>query len=260
MRTALGLPGLFAILKPGVGPSSSHTLGPLRAGGDFRDQLLRGDLSEGRLRVTLLGSLARTGKGHLTDLAVAAGLAGVTVESDERPDLRAVWQALKAEDRLRVGRRAYAFDPEADIVFDLETSGLDHPNTMRFELSGPAGEVTLAREYHSIGGGAVTGGGFGAGAGAWGESPATMTALMDRCLEEDCSLADLAVAEQGRVDGTVEEEVRRGHEYRLRFHDPCGTPVDLRVTLGRTLHARSFVILSCTLATPCPEGELALPL
>ena len=207
MPTPLNLPSLFTILKPGIGPSSSHTFGPLRAGGDFRLQLLQLDLPEGRLRVTLLGSLARTGKGHLTDLAVAAGLAGVTVESDERPDLRSLWQALKAEDRLSVGRRVYDFAPEADIVFDAEAAGFVHPNTLRIQLVEASGEVKLSVEYHSVGGGAVAGGGFGGGPDARQGAPATMNGLMDRCLEEDCSLAEMAVSEQCRTGALSEGEV-----------------------------------------------------
>ncbi|MEW6367228.1 MAG: serine dehydratase beta chain [Acidobacteriota bacterium] len=74
------MPSVFSVLRPAVGPSSSHTLGPIVAASDFRGLLARSSITTGRISVTLQGSLALTGKGHLTDIAVAAGLDGFRPE------------------------------------------------------------------------------------------------------------------------------------------------------------------------------------
>ncbi|MFZ2348869.1 MAG: serine dehydratase beta chain, partial [Candidatus Bipolaricaulis anaerobius] len=72
----MDVPSVFTILKVGIGPSSSHTMGPFFAARDFRGLVAARRFTGGRLRAVLLGSLAATGRGHLTDAAVAAGLSG----------------------------------------------------------------------------------------------------------------------------------------------------------------------------------------
>src|SRR6516162_3376311 len=125
---------VFELFKIGVGPSSSHTVGPMKAAAEFANGLMaRGAVDEvAAVEVALMGSLAFTGRGHATDKAVILGLSGLEPESVD-PDAA---EALVAEVRLTkrlmlAGRRAIAFDPASAIRFDTLTPALRHPNTLR---------------------------------------------------------------------------------------------------------------------------------
>ena len=154
----LPLPSVIDILKPAVGPSSSHTLGPMRAGLLFRTLLEeREDPQPGeRITVTLYGSLAHTGKGHLTDLAVVAGLSGYGPEDLAERPIQSIYDEVCAAGVLLLPAYGVVFQPETDILFDTETPPQDHPNTLRFTLLDHNGLVLLSTVYVSIGGGAVS--------------------------------------------------------------------------------------------------------
>jgi L-serine dehydratase len=144
--------GVFDLFRVGLGPSSSHTVGPMRAARAF--VLAAAPLAGGvaKLRVTLMGSLAWTGKGHATDTAVFAGLAGLepaTAEPDQVFALAERAQAERALDVPALGR------VEVEIVFDRITPTPEHPNTMRLEALTQAGRALLAETWFSIGGGFV---------------------------------------------------------------------------------------------------------
>lgn len=146
----LGVRDLFRV---GIGPSSSHTVGPMKAGHSFA-QALKG-LSFSQVRCDLLGSLAWTGGGHVTDKAVVLGLAGFLPDTIEPEQIDTVVQAARESKRLRIGGRDIAFDPDADIVFDRESETPVHPNTLRFTALDEAGEEVLAHRWCSIGGGFI---------------------------------------------------------------------------------------------------------
>jgi L-serine dehydratase len=114
-----------------------------------------------RIRVELYGSLARTGRGHLTDLAVAAGLAGYGPRELVGVGLEAVARGVRDAGCVRVGGREVSFDLDRDVVFNLEARVLAHPNTMRFSLVDRAGNLVFSATYYSIGGGRLAGGAFG---------------------------------------------------------------------------------------------------
>jgi L-serine dehydratase len=124
---------VFDIFKIGIGPSSSHTVGPMLAANRFVRRMERqGTLMQvTRMRATLYGSLAFTGKGHATDQAVILGLLGETpdgVDPDAVPDLIA---AVTKSHRLKLGGGPeIAFEPEADIVFDYGPALPQHANGM----------------------------------------------------------------------------------------------------------------------------------
>ncbi|MFT8676249.1 MAG: L-serine ammonia-lyase [Acetobacter sp.] len=145
---------LFDLFKIGVGPSSSHTVGPMRAAGDFAASL-KGLGTVETLRVALYGSLAWTGKGHATDRAVLLGLSGM------RPDTVDPSQADDCVARITTGHRLslngvdIVFDPARDIVFDYETPAPFHPNTMQFEACDAGGVVLSRQRLCSVGGGFV---------------------------------------------------------------------------------------------------------
>jgi L-serine dehydratase len=148
----------FELFKIGIGPSSSHTVGPMKAAAAFAADFIRGDRSgnAARVRATLYGSLAWTGKGHGTDKAVILGLAGEQPDSVD-PDkadvtVGAAWQ----EKRLKLGGRLWLdFDPAADIVFDTLAATPRHPNTLQFDILDVEGAVAASERWCSVGGGFV---------------------------------------------------------------------------------------------------------
>ncbi|MEO1951411.1 L-serine ammonia-lyase [Thioclava sp.] len=147
---------VFDIFKIGVGPSSSHTMGPMVAGARFLDALRASPFTAYGVRVRLHGSLAFTGKGHATDRAAILGLAGVVPESYDN-DLAEKLLAANARDHLLKpeGLPPLAFDPEADLIFDYQTSLPGHANGMVIEARDAQGDVLMHEVYYSIGGGFV---------------------------------------------------------------------------------------------------------
>ncbi|PFG62553.1 L-serine dehydratase [Thioclava sp. ES.031] len=147
---------VFDIFKIGVGPSSSHTMGPMVAGARFLDALRASPFTAHGVRVRLHGSLAFTGKGHATDRAAILGLAGVVPESYDN-DLAEKLLAANARDHLLKpdGLPPLVFDPEADLIFDYDTSLPGHANGMVIEARDAQGDVLMHEVYYSIGGGFV---------------------------------------------------------------------------------------------------------
>lgn len=149
---------VFDVFKIGVGPSSSHTMGPMTAAARFLDLLRNAPGAEAaeRLRVILHGSLAFTGKGHATDRAVALGLLG-WLPASLHLDQVELDLANLAESRTLIsqGLPKLTFDPVADIVFDFGPPLPGHANGLVFEALDKVGKPLLAETYYSIGGGFV---------------------------------------------------------------------------------------------------------
>ncbi len=150
------------LFKIGIGPSSSHTMGPMVAARTFLD-LIAKHLSTHRdtpalsIRCTLKGSLAFTGKGHATDRAVALGLHGYKPVDVAGLEVDAVIKRVWDECSLTVGEaQSIRFSPPEDIAFDRGVSLPEHPNGMVFELLGESREVLLSETYFSIGGGFIS--------------------------------------------------------------------------------------------------------
>ncbi|WPP04283.1 L-serine ammonia-lyase [Methylocella tundrae] len=149
---------IFELFKIGIGPSSSHTMGPMKAAGAFVQSLAEaGDLNAAaRVRVDLYGSLAWTGRGHATDKAVILGLAGErpeTIDPDRGDALVAA--AAKTHSLPLGGVRAVAFDATRDIVFDRMSETPHHPNTLRFRAFDAEDKPLADERWCSIGGGFV---------------------------------------------------------------------------------------------------------
>jgi L-serine dehydratase len=152
---------VFDLFKVGIGPSSSHTVGPMRAARLFVQRLEREGLGERTARILceLYGSLGATGKGHGADKAVLLGLAGEspdTVDVDAIPARLAAWRAAG---RLPLGEhgRELPFDEARDLLFRRRESLPLHPNGMRFTAFDAAGAPLRERTYYSVGGGFVVG-------------------------------------------------------------------------------------------------------
>lgn len=147
---------VFDMFKIGVGPSSSHTMGPWRAAERFLLDLPDDSLaSTTRIVVDLYGSLAKTGKGHGTDIAVQLGLAGKDPETMDVDSIGpTIEQIANAQSISLADRNKIDFDPAADIVFHLEEQLPFHPNGMRLTATLNDGD-TFSRTYFSIGGGFI---------------------------------------------------------------------------------------------------------
>ena len=147
---------VFDMFKIGVGPSSSHTMGPMVAAARFLDMMRASPFRFAGLRASLHGSLAFTGVGHATDRATILGLAGF------RPDSYDAEAAEAALARIRETRQVcpeglgdLGFDPETDLVFDYDRSLPGHANGMVLMATDAQGDVTLRQVFYSIGGGFV---------------------------------------------------------------------------------------------------------
>lgn len=146
---------VFDILRVGIGPSSSHTVGPMLAARRFREMIERHGASPGMsLRVELLGSLAATGKGHRTDEAVCAGLMGLDPAGSPMAEIWGAMDEIRRAGGVRIGGASIAFMPERDITWQAmppPEQPLRHPNTLRFIAASPSIELTA----RSVGGGFV---------------------------------------------------------------------------------------------------------
>jgi L-serine dehydratase len=149
---------IFELFKIGIGPSSSHTVGPMKAAAAFVASLrAAGHLQEvARVRIELFGSLAWTGEGHGTGKAVILGLAGENPETVD-PDAATKILADAAErHRLDLGGRVpIRFDPATDLVFDRLSPTPVHPNTLAFSAFDEAGGEIVHDRWCSVGGGFV---------------------------------------------------------------------------------------------------------
>ncbi len=204
------LPSVVDVLKPAVGPSSSHTLGPMRAGLRFRHELERcaQGSSGARLTVTMYGSLAHTGRGHLSDLAVVCGLSGHGPEAIANRSMRSIYNEVASAGRLPLPRGTLVFRPDEDVRFDTETPSRPHPNTLRFAVRDDEERVVRSSLFCSIGGGALVGADelHSLDTGRSTSSTAARD-LLTACEQSGRSLADHALALEETVHGRPRDEV-----------------------------------------------------
>ena len=176
---------VFDIFKIGVGPSSSHTMGPMLAAARFLSGLRdAGGPMPAALRVRLHGSLAFTGKGHATDRAVILGLLGYRPDTLDPDRADALVAEVQDSGRIEVsGIGPLAFTPQTHLVFDYDAALPGHANGMVIEaLDGEGGSV-LSETYYSVGGGFVV------------------------------TASELEAQQAGRVDGLGEEKAQLGYPY-----------------------------------------------
>jgi L-serine dehydratase len=153
---------VFEIFKHGIGPSSSHTMGPMVAAARFLDDLrggaerIPGAGEVASVRVSLHGSLAFTGKGHASDRAVILGLLGQRPETLDPDAAEGLIAGLRESGRLVLdGLPPLAFDPDTDLLFDYGPALPLHANGMIFRAFDRAGNPFLTTTYYSVGGGFV---------------------------------------------------------------------------------------------------------
>jgi L-serine dehydratase len=148
----------FDLFKIGIGPSSSHTVGPMVAALRFVNELESMGLAVKTVRVCaeLFGSLALTGIGHATDLAILMGLCGEHPQSIDPGSIGARCEKIRETKRLPLlSSREITFAPEQDLVFHRNEFLPQHPNGLRFTAWNQAGDILLSRQAYSVGGGFV---------------------------------------------------------------------------------------------------------
>jgi len=194
---------LFSI---GIGPSSSHTVGPMRAARRFATALAEHDLlgEAVAVRVELYGSLAATGRGHGTDRAVLLGLEGEQPETVDPDRADGAVGRIAARRRLRLlGRDEIRFTPATDLVLDARTTLPRHPNGMRFTAYDARGAVLRQTTSYSVGGGFVVDEGEPAPAGvADADVPYPFTsaaALLALCEARGLAISDVMLANERAV-------------------------------------------------------------
>ncbi|MEP6482809.1 MAG: L-serine ammonia-lyase [Rudaea sp.] len=150
---------VFDLFKVGIGPSSSHTVGPMRAAARFVSRWLdeRGILyNVARIRGELFGSLAHTGRGHGTDKAVLCGFEGEWPDQIDPDNIPPRLSRIRGDKKIRLlGKHEIAFDEKTDLIFNKRQKLPYHSNGMRFTAYDAAGEILATRDYYSVGGGFV---------------------------------------------------------------------------------------------------------
>lgn len=152
---------VFDMFSIGIGPSSSHTVGPMRAAKRFVNRLEQQDLLAKTSRVTaeLYGSLGATGKGHGSDKAVLLGLEGDLPDTVDIESVDARLEAIAKEGKLNVNQqKVLSFSLKDDLVFYKRQTLPAHPNGMKFFAFDEQGNELLSRTYYSVGGGFIVSG------------------------------------------------------------------------------------------------------
>ncbi len=147
---------VFDMFKVGIGPSSSHTMGPMVAAKRFLQSLKNSPFNYSGVRVTLYGSLAFTGKGHATDRAVILGLANFSPDTYDPLAREKAIQSITEEKFIRSDDLGdLSFDPQKDLKFDYGPPLSGHPNGIIFTGLDDRGDTLFQETYYSIGGGFV---------------------------------------------------------------------------------------------------------
>jgi L-serine dehydratase len=209
---------VFDVFKIGIGPSSSHTMGPMNAARGFAE-LLR---SRGLLGVTaqvsaqLYGSLALTGRGHCTDRAILLGLEGLSPDSLDAAAAESALQRIRGLRRLRLlGTHEIDFDEPLNLLFHTDQILPGHSNGMRFTAHDAAQQVLSREEYYSIGGGFVIRAGAEADVGGARQAPRfefnSGAQLLEQCKAAGLEIHELMLARERtwRSDAEVDAGLSR---------------------------------------------------
>lgn len=149
---------VFDIFKIGIGPSSSHTMGPWRAAQrsvkQFGEKNNPADLKS--VKVNFYGSLAKTGRGHGSQMAAQLGLMNQDPVTIAPEDIPLMIQNIIDTQSISIAEQLIPFNPDTDILFHIDEKLPTHPNGMRFDFIGENEQMLFSREYFSVGGGFIT--------------------------------------------------------------------------------------------------------
>jgi L-serine dehydratase len=150
---------VFELFKVGVGPSSSHTVGPMIAAYRFAQEVTeQPEIAHccTRIRIELYGSLALTGLGHATDTAIFCGLAGCLPDRTEPNILQQTVESLRANQCIELaGKKSIPFDEKRDLIWLRNETLPAHPNAIQFSVLDTHNQVLFSKRYYSTGGGFV---------------------------------------------------------------------------------------------------------
>ncbi|WDI30830.1 L-serine ammonia-lyase [Hyphococcus flavus] len=210
--------GVFDIFKIGIGPSSSHTVGPMRIGVRFLEEAAQAGALEKTLRVKadLHGSLALTGIGHGTDKATILGLMGFKPDETDPDEAERAIKKVNETKRITLhGGTEIKFDPKKDIDLRGDITPDLHPNEMRLTLFNDAGDELYSAVYYSVGGGFIASekqlntpaeDDLIVGARAGRHSFASAAELLSLCRDQNCSIADVIVENEDEHRPRTETE------------------------------------------------------
>jgi L-serine dehydratase len=194
---------VFDIFKIGIGPSSSHTMGPMNAARSFVELLEARGLLERTAEISaqLYGSLALTGRGHCTDRAILLGFEGASPDTIDPELIEPALQRIRTSGRIRLlGRREIAFDEPLNLLFHIDQVLPGHSNGMRFTAHGTALEVLAREEYYSIGGGFIVQAGAPSDAGEIRAKPPyefdSSARLLELARQEGLEIHELMLARE----------------------------------------------------------------
>jgi len=225
---------IFDIFKIGIGPSSSHTVGPMKAARAFVEQLEEVADKVTALNVTLHGSLAYTGKGHGTDSAILLGLSGYQPETIDPDIVDDLLRSIHRDKRLDVHSiGVLSFDPDVNIVFDYSDELPRHTNGMQFVALDDNGQELLSEAYYSLGGGFIARGDEPEASAQEGEPPYVFDSaesLLQQAAENNLSIAELIYAN--------ELTWRKADEIRARMMD---TWAAMESTIERGMHTEGVL-------------------
>ncbi len=255
---------VFDVFKIGIGPSSSHTVGPMRAARTFA--LALGDAgllgSTARVECRLYGSLAATGRGHGTDVAVLLGLMGKEPDTVDVDTIPALIEAVRTEGWLSLlGSTAIPFKLATDLRFQTGRPLPLHPNGLRFTAFDAASVPLLERVYYSIGGGFVIDAAQEAGAVPDVESIAPVLPfhsadeLLEHARRLGCAIADVMRINERhwRTDADIDAGLLRiWEEMRRCVHRGCRSEGVLPGRLG--VRRRAPALFQALQARPRVRG------
>ena len=198
---------VFDLFSIGIGPSSSHTVGPMKAAKNFVSTVeTAGQLpATQRIVVELFGSLAYTGKGHGTDLAILLGLEGHTPDSVNPDLIKPRAHEIMTQHSINLcGKHTLAFHPETDLIFNYKDLLPVHTNGMRFTVKNAAGDVLHTQIYYSIGGGFIVTAEEAALQLTSFDKPvpypfASMKELFQQCEKQNASIRDIMFANESAL-------------------------------------------------------------
>src|SRR5438552_4690844 len=214
---------VFDIFKVGIGPSSSHTMGPMRAAREFAFSLKRDGLlgTTQEIAVRLYGSLAFTGVGHGTDRAILAGLEGAEPESVDPDSIEPTVQRIRTSGRIRLGgEHEIAFDEPMQLLMMQHERLPRHSNGMRFTALGSDRRTLREEDYYSIGGGFIVRGGEQEAREASSHAPppypfASGAQLLSLCREHGLEMYELVLANERAWAPEAEVRARLMHLWQV---------------------------------------------
>jgi len=208
----------FNLFSIGIGPSSSHTVGPMRAARQFVEKLAKEGLLDktSSVKVELYGSLALTGKGHSTDLAILLGLEGNTPEGIDPNQVHPKVERIRNDHAINLfGKHLVPFNEESQLIFHFDKQLPFHPNGMRFHAFGENGKEIKVEVYYSVGGGFIVDHAAASSDKHLGENAhklpyhfKTAEELLQFCRQNKMMIKDVMMANE--LTWRSEDEIRQG--------------------------------------------------